>query len=166
MTYANRGMTTEFVIEASCRQYEQRNLAVIRKIPTPVKVLSNKGGRVSGFYEKKSTVDFEGTLRSGRSIAFDAKETKGKSLSFNNIQQHQLDYMESISKMNGTAFIITYFSELDTYYRLDIKDLLEYVKEPWKTNKKSIPIKFFETYATEVKSRNGIYLDFLKGLHE
>ena len=58
MTYANRGMVSENVIELTCKQYEDRNLAVIRKVPTPVKVLSNRNGRVSGFYEKKATVDF------------------------------------------------------------------------------------------------------------
>ncbi len=168
MTYANRGMISENIIELTCKQYEDRGLAVIRKVPTPVKVVSNKKGRVSGFYEKKSTVDFDGVLSSGRFIAFDSKETRLKSLPLENIHQHQLDYMEKVSGMNGIAFLIVYFHHIDTYYRLDIKTLLGYVESPWKNKQdkplKSIPIKFFETYATKIKSNNGLYLDFLKGV--
>lgn len=164
MSYANRGMITEEIVEISCNQYQDRNLAVIRKVPTPVKVLSNKGGRVTGFYEKKSTVDFEGTLKGGRSVAFEAKQTKGISLSLNNISKHQIDYMKDVVKMDGIAFVLICFSELDKYYRLEVKDLTEYIKDPWKSNRKSLPIKFLEQYGTEVKSRNGMHLDFLEGI--
>lgn len=165
MSYANRGMVSENIVERTCKQYRERNLAVITKVPTPVTVLRLRGNRISdGFYAKKGTVDFEGTLAGGRSIAFDSKETKSKNLPLDNIQKHQLDYLESVSRMNGIAFILVYFSKLDTYYRLDIKNLLGYVKGPWEGNKKSIPLSFFETYATEVKSNNGLYLDFLEGL--
>ena len=164
MSYANRGMVTEEIVEISCNQYEDRNLAVIRKVPTPVKVLSNKGGRVTGFYEKKSTVDFEGTLKGGRSVAFDSKETKGKSLSFDNIQHHQIDYMGKVDRLEGSAFILIYFSELGKYYRLDIKDVVGYMNEPYETNKKSFPIKFIEQYGVEIKSNHGLYLDFLEGI--
>lgn len=164
MTYANRGMTSENIIDITCRQYKERNLAIINKVPTPVKVLSNKLGKITGFYEKKGTVDFEGTIKGGRSIAFDSKETKEKNLPLKNIHQHQLNYMESVSRMGGIAFILVNFTSLDKYYRLDIKDLLGYIKTPYESNLKSVPISFFETYATEVKSRNGLYLDFLNNI--
>lgn len=165
MSYANRGMVSENIIEITCKQYEERGLAVIRKVPTPVKVLINKRGRISGFYEKKSTVDFEGTIQGGKSVAFDSKETKLKSLPLDNIQEHQVDYMKKISKLNGIAFLIVYFHKCDTYYRLGIKDLLGYTENPYKGNLKSIPLSFFETYATEIKSGSGLYLDFLEGLY-
>lgn len=165
MSYANRGMVTEEIVEISCSQYEDRNLAVIRKVPTSVKVLKLVRGRIrDGFFEKKGTVDFEGTIKGGRSIAFDSKETKGKSLPFGNITNEQISYMESVSKMGGSAFILVCFSQLDKYYRLDIKDIVGYMNEPWASNKKSFPLKFLEQYGTEVKSRNGMYLDFLEGI--
>ncbi len=49
---------------------------VINKRPTPVKVLKSKGGRVlNGFYEVKSTVEYNGVYK-GRAIAFEAKSTE------------------------------------------------------------------------------------------
>lgn len=166
MTYANRGMASENIIEIACKQYEDRNLAVIRKVPTPIRVVSNKRGRLTGFFEKKATVDFEGTFTDGRSVAFDSKETKGKSLSLNNIQKHQLDYMKKVHRLKGIAFLVVYFRDVDKYYRLDIEKLLGYIEEPYKTNKKSIPIRYFEKQAREIKSRSGIYLDFLEGVED
>ena len=164
MSYANRGMMSESIIEIACNQYRERNLAIINKVPTPIQVLSRQGNKITGFFKGKSTVDFEGTLKGGRSVAFDSKETRGKNLPFKNIHQHQIDYLQDVSKMNGIAFILVSFTKLDKYYRLNIKDLTGYIKEPWSSNKKSIPLEFFEIYATEVKSGSGLYLDFLKNL--
>lgn len=165
MSYANRGMVSENIIEKACEQYKKRNLAVITKVPTPVVVLRLRGSRiVDGFYEKRGTIDFEGTLKGGRSLAFDSKETRGKNLPLKNIHEHQIDYLQSVSKMNGVAFILVCFTQLNKYYRLSIKDLVGYIEAPWSSNKKSIPIQFFEAYAKEVKSENGLYLNFLKDL--
>lgn len=164
MSYANRGMQLEAILEKTCKQYEHRNLALINKVPTPVKVLSNKRGKITGFYEKKSTVDYEGILKGGRLVAFEAKQTKGKSLPLENIQKHQINYLKNVSSMGGISFLIVNFSELGVYYRLDIKDLLRYMQTPYQTNKKSIPIIFFENYAKTIKGENGLYLNFLKDL--
>ena len=59
MSYANREMVSENIIEKACEQYKRRNLAVINKVPTPVVVLRLRGNRiVDGFYEKKGTINY------------------------------------------------------------------------------------------------------------
>lgn len=167
-TYANRGMVLEQVIEISNRQYQARGIAEIQKIPTPVKVLkTDRTGKVYGYWEKKSTVDFIGIYQEGKEtipIAFDAKETKGKSLGFKNIHEHQLEFMVRWNQKGGQAFLVVLFSELNRYFRIGIEQLVMYMRNPLKSNQKSIPIKYFEENAAEIKEGKNMILDYLKGV--
>ena len=166
--YANRGMAFEELIELSNNKYRVDMVADIEKVPTPVKILKrDKRGMISGFLEKKGTVDFQGIANFGAKpipIAFDAKETKGKSLPFANIADHQFEYMKRFAWLGGESFILVHFSELDRYFRLRAKDLLGYAEKPWETNKKSIPLAFFESYAHEIKRKPSEMLDYLQGM--
>ncbi|QIB26076.1 Holliday junction resolvase RecU [Caloranaerobacter azorensis] len=165
-TYSNRGKLLEQIIEVANRQYRNKGIAEIQKIATPVKVLrTDKNGKIYGFWEKKSTVDFIGVCN-GIPIAFDAKETTGKSLKFDNIHKHQIEFMTNWQQRGGQAFLVVYFSELNRYFRLSILELLQYMKNPLKSNKKSIPIKYFEEYAIELKTGQVFVLDYLKGLRK
>ena len=58
INYGGRGLRFESVIEATNEYYKDNNIALIRKIPTPVKVLKigSKGNIESGFYEKKECI--------------------------------------------------------------------------------------------------------------
>ena len=73
---ANRGLAFEQMIEYSNAIYLKKGLCVVNKRPTPVKIMSRVGGKIWGFVEKKSTVDFDGVLPGGRAIVFEAKESK------------------------------------------------------------------------------------------
>ncbi|WP_416809021.1 Holliday junction resolvase RecU [Bacillus thuringiensis] len=76
MGLGNRGMVFEMLINLANEMYQRGGVALINKRPTPVKVLKSKGGRVlNGFYEAKSTVDYDGVYK-GRAIAFEAKSTE------------------------------------------------------------------------------------------
>jgi recombination protein U len=164
--YSNRGKLLEQIIEVTNRQYKNQGIAEVQKIATPVKVLhTDRNGKIHGFWEKKSTVDFIGVC-SGIPIAFDAKETTGKSLRFDNIHKHQIEFMTRWQRNGGQAFLVVYFSELNRYFRLSILELLQYLENPFKTNKKSIPIRYFEEYAAEIKEGECFVLDYLKGLRK
>lgn len=68
MGQENSGMAFEMLINLANEMYQSGGVALINKRPTPVKVLKSKGGRVlSGFYEAKSTVDYDGVYK-GRAI--------------------------------------------------------------------------------------------------
>ncbi|EEL50584.1 Recombination protein U (Penicillin-binding protein-related factor A) [Bacillus cereus Rock3-44] len=65
----------------------------------------------NGFYEAKSTVDYDGVYR-GRAIAFEAKSTeKDTRFDLKNIAQHQLDYLEKSEKMGAVCFFLIKFSK-------------------------------------------------------
>ena len=160
-SYANRGMMLEQIVELANRQYEAKGQAIIQKIHTPVKVLkTQRDGRITGFWEKKSTVDFVGVYGT-RAIAFDTKQTKGKNLPLVNIEKHQIDFMLKWRKQGHQAFLLVYFSDLDRYFRLDILDIIEFMET---NTRKSIPIAFFEEKGTEIGKGKGIVLDYLRGV--
>jgi len=169
--YANRGSHLEQLIQYANTQYQNKGIARIDKISTPIdpeRVLPN--GKIYGHYAQKSTVDYIGTIKPGKFICFDCKETSDKKrLPLKNIHRHQIEYMLDVYKFGGTAFLIVYFSQHNKYYRLAFQDLYEY----WKNYDKSagrvkraagtasIP---YEAFKDEVVSEKGFYLHYLKGI--
>lgn len=159
-TYGNRGMLLESMIELANMEYKRKGIAVIEKIPTPIKPIKTfQNGRMMAYWEKKSTVDFSG-IYGDRAVAFDAKETSLKRLPLANIEQHQYDFMMKYKKNGHCAFIIVYFSNLDKTYRLDIEMVEKFIQE---NTRQSIPLKYFEENGVEL-GRGRVSLDYLKGV--
>jgi Penicillin-binding protein-related factor A, putative recombinase len=140
-----RGNSFEELINYTNEIYKKNNLALIEKIPTPIKPveLDNKNHTISlAYFEKKSTVDYIGVVQ-GIAICFDAKETAKKSLPLQNIHEHQIEFMDRFEKQQGISFILVHFLFNDTYFYLPFKNL----KEAWENlryGRKSIPYEKFE----------------------
>ncbi|PGC17467.1 Holliday junction resolvase RecU [Bacillus pseudomycoides] len=107
MVLGSRGMAFEMLINLSNEMYQREGVALINKCPTPVKVLKSKNGRVvNGFYESKSTVDYDGVYKE-RAVAFEAKSTQGLTqFELSNIAQHQLDHLETAEKIGAVCFFL------------------------------------------------------------
>ena len=65
VSYKNRGMTLEYLIEKANIYYRDNDIAYIYKKPTPIRVVktsfSGGGKRITdAFYELPSTLDFNG----------------------------------------------------------------------------------------------------------
>ena len=72
-----RGSLLEDLINYTNQVYKKKEIAVIEKIPTPIKPveLDKKKHNISrAYFEKKSSVDYIGVAQ-GIPICFDAKET-------------------------------------------------------------------------------------------
>lgn len=139
--YANRGKSLEELIEAANVVYQQQKIAIVQKIPTPTKVIRaydpkiQKTKIVSAFHEKKSTVDFQGTIYGGKTIAFDAKSTMNKTmLRLDAIEPHQYEYMDKFQEFGGKSFLIVEFSMIGEIYRIDF----DIVKRQTAAGKKSL----------------------------
>ncbi len=132
-----RGSDLEDLIHETIEYYRQQGLARIDKIATPIKVvdIDGQGTITKAFFEKKSTVDFMGIIQ-GVGVAFDAKETNLKSLPLSNIHEHQLEFMEDISKQSGLAFLIVHFKFCDEFYLLPYETLMQYVRASEKRRSK------------------------------
>lgn len=150
----NRGMFLERVINISNKQYLERGLALINKIPTPTTVNKRKG---TGRYTEKSIVDFTGVSQ-GSFIAFDAKETKENRFPFSRLLHHQRTYLNDAHKQGGEAFVLILFVKENELYRLDIKEYETLIET---IGRKSIPLSWFRDNKTQVKSKHGVYYDYL-----
>lgn len=104
-------------------------MALINKRPIPVKVVKSKGGRVlNGFYEAKSTVDYDGVYK-GRTIVFEAKSTENAGrFDLKNIAQHQLDYLEKAEKMGAICFFLIEFSKDKSIFVVPLSVIQSYVR--------------------------------------
>ncbi|MBP5301282.1 MAG: Holliday junction resolvase RecU [Bacilli bacterium] len=157
---ANRGMDFEKYVNEANLFYQQKNIAIITKRATPIKVLRITGAKITeGFFEKKSTTDYNGVFN-GIYIDFEVKSTlKQKSFPLHNIYQHQLEHLEKIINNKGIAFFLIEFVSLDKIYFLDAKHIINFKKN---NIRKSMPLKYIEKNGYLIKKTNNpIKVDFL-----
>ncbi|WFT76921.1 Holliday junction resolvase RecU [Halobacillus naozhouensis] len=167
MYQGNRGMGLENLINLTNDTYNRKGLAVINKRPTPVKVMKSKGTKVlSGFYESKSTVDYDGVYQ-GRAICFEAKSTGEKRFPLKNIHQHQLDYLYLAENVGALCFFLIEFRKLNQVFLVPFSVVQHYVEHAKLGGRKSITFDDFNFYAAaEVRTGNGVPLDYLPVLEK
>lgn len=163
-----RGNILEEMINYTNEKYRKGGLALVQKIPTPIKPVqidSTKRTITLAYFEQKSTVDFIGVVQ-GVPICFDAKEVATDKLPLQNIHQHQLSFMGDFMKQNGLAFLLVYFTQYQEAYYLPYEfivsffDLVEEKKHPKHIKYSEIP----KVYQLEVK--NGLYIHYLNGIND
>ena len=123
-----RGSTLEDFINFSNEKYLSSGLAVIQKIPTPIKPIKiDKDSRhiTLAYFDQKSTVDYIGVVQ-GIPVCFDAKETAVDTFPLTNIHPHQITFMENFEKQHGISFIILYFSARDEFYYIPFCDIMKF----------------------------------------
>ncbi|MDA2650168.1 Holliday junction resolvase RecU [Bacillus cereus] len=168
MGQGNRGMAFEMLINLANEMYQRGGVALINKRPTPVKVLKSKGSRVlNGFYEAKSTVDYDGVYK-GRAVAFEAKSTeKDTRFDLKNIAQHQLDYLEKAEKMGAICFFLIEFSKDKSVFAVPLSVIQSYVRMSHQPKgKKSIPRADFDIYGYLVEQTERAPIDYLQYVDE
>jgi recombination protein U len=139
-SFGHKGDETEELINTVNQWYDLKEIAIITKIPTPVKVLRLVLNKiVEGYFEDKSTVDYNGMIQ-GFGICFDAKETEEASLPLKNIHQHQIDYMAKYKKQKGYSFLICHYKKYRKFYMITFEVLNEYWKSKDSGGRKSIPM--------------------------
>ena len=161
-SFANRGMGLENDINETNKYYIDYDIALIYKKPTPIRITKTNYQNmriVDGFFETTSTLDYNGVYK-GKYIEFDAKETKSKtSFTINNIHSHQIEYIKKVIKHNGIVFLIVRFSTLNKDFVLCGKKLIDYIND---TDKKSIPIEYFENNCYKISIKYAPRLDYIK----
>lgn len=141
-----RGSTLESFINLTNDKYREQGLALIEKIPTPIKAVKlnrEKGNISEAYFEKRSSVDYIGIVQ-GIPICFDAKETNKQVLPLQNIHEHQVDFMNAFRQQNGIAFLIIHFTAVDELYLMDSTIVTEYFEKAKKGGRKSIPYEVIQ----------------------
>lgn len=159
-----RGSTFEEIINFTNERYRQEGLALFQKIPTPitpVRMDAETKTIALAYFEKQSTIDYIGVAQ-GVPVAFDAKETAGKSLPLQNIHAHQMAFMEEFKAQRGLSFLLVHFSAVDEYYLLPFETLKVYWENAEKGGRKSIPYDAFEK--KYLIRQNGSLLHYLEAV--
>lgn len=166
VSYANRGMAFEHLINITNQQYFQKRRATIQKVATPWKVIRRGKKIVNAFPEGKSTVDYIGVYN-GRPIAFDAKSTRETTrFPLANIEDHQVKFLKQWKQNGGISFILVEFAKKQEVYLLSIDKLEKWFLAAKNGGRKSIPYEYFLTNCDLVKSKDGILLDYLPLIFE
>ena len=161
-----RGSTLEDMINRTNEKYEDNNLALIQKIPTPITPIKiNKETRqiTLAYFEQKSTVDYIGAVQ-GIPVCFDAKECATDTFTLQNIHEHQVEFMGKFEKQGGIAFFLIFYTHKDIFYYLPYEMLIFFWKRAKDGGRKSFR---YDELNPEyiITKKNGIlvpYLDLLQ----
>lgn len=158
-----RGSAFEELINLTNERYRKEGLALVQKIPTPIKPVEidqEKRTITLAYFEQKSTVDYIGVMNH-IPICFDAKECGKKSLPFSNIHPHQVAFMKDFENLGGVAFLLVHFTEYQETYLLPVKTLVAWYEGQQKRS--SIPYEAFDKELL-VEDSNTPYIHYLKTL--
>lgn len=161
--FSNRGMTLEYDINITNDYYKEKNIALIYKKPTPIKVVKveykNYDHEIKkAFFEKPSTTDYNGVYK-GKYIDFEAKEVNGRVFPLSNIHKHQLDHIFKVIEHGGIAFIIVRFKKLNETYYLDGVKLKQYLE---KNLKSYISVETFKEEGFIIKENYNIRVNYIE----
>lgn len=140
----NRGMSFEEDINLSNEYYNEKNICLITKRPTPINIVKvdyTRGAKITNaYFEKQSTTDYNGVYK-GRYIDFEAKNTKNKSsFPLANIPIQQIDHLKRVIAHGGIAFFLIQFESRGEVYLLDASFVINFYEHG---ERKSIPYEVF-----------------------
>lgn len=160
-----RGSTLEDLVNHTIEQYQEKRLAVIQKVPTPITPVSiDKATRhiTLAYFEKKSTVDYIGAVQ-GIPVCFDAKECAADTFPLQNIHEHQVDFMGAFEGQDGVSFLLIYFSHRNEYYYMRYVEMMKFWQRAEQGGRKSFTYEELDpSYFLVVK--NGFFIPFLDGI--
>lgn len=159
--YGNRGMDLEELINMSCENYIEKDIAYIYKKPTPIQVVKydyNKNRITDAYYKTHSTLDFNGIYK-GKYIEFDAKNTNKNNLPLANIQTHQLEHIKNITNHGGIAFLIIMIN--NECYLLSAYAILDFITN---SKRKSIDYNYIKDNGIKLEYSYLKGVDFIKGI--
>lgn len=162
-----RGSTLEELINLTNEKYRANNLALIQKIPTPIKPINiDKTTRhiTLAYFDQKSTVDYIGAVQ-GIPICFDAKECATDTFPLQNVHDHQIEFMKEFEQQGGVAFLLIYYSSKDYFYYLRFKELLTFWERAQQGGRKSFRYEEL-TPNYEISTHNGVFVHYLEMLNQ
>lgn len=149
---ANRGMDFESEINETNAYYLQKDLCVVYKRPTPIKIVKvdyTRGAKIKeAYFETQSTTDYNGVYK-GRYLDFEAKECRSKtSFPLHNVPAQQIEHLKRVIAHGGIAFFLIRFTSVDETYFLPASYLISFLQSG---GRKSIPIDEVRKNGARVK---------------
>ena len=100
------GDSAEAEVQRALDSAARAGLAWITKRPTPVRVTSVRGGRVTGFFERSPGVDYCGTLRGGRAVYLEVKSCARGTLSLDVLEREQREELARVAALGAVAAVV------------------------------------------------------------
>ena len=161
-----RGSGLEAMINHTNERYRESGLALIQKIPTPIKPITidpEKRHITLAYFDQKSTVDYIGVIQS-IPVCFDAKESAVDTVPLHNIHPHQIAFMEEFEKQGGLAFILLGFTKRNEYYYLPFADIKRFWDRKEAGGRKSFTYdEVDKTY--KIRSQRDIMIHYLEQIN-
>ncbi|WP_196603444.1 Holliday junction resolvase RecU [Pectinatus haikarae] len=111
------GRLLENEIDTACRQYALDGRAVIYKTPESFRCISKKpSGRFTGQFTGRAQPDYQGTLRGGKSIIFEAKFTDKDRIQQSVLTKTQFDMLAQHLETRAAVYICCGIA--DKYYMI------------------------------------------------
>ena len=158
-----RGSTLEELINQSNEKYRSGKLALIQKIPTPIKPINiDKETRhiTLAYFDQKSTVDYIGSVQ-GIPVCFDAKECSTQTFPLQNIHLHQIEFMKEFEEQGGVSFIIIHFTAKDEMYYVPFSDIMVFWNRANDGGRKSFTYDEINK-EFKIRSHSGIMVHYLE----
>jgi len=103
-----QGKHFENYISGACITYAHQGRAKVEKVPEPFRVMKKyKDGTFTGRFTALAQPDFQGTLKGGQSIVFEAKYTTTDRIKRNVLSNMQLTALEHHHELGARAGICT-----------------------------------------------------------
>lgn len=158
-----RGSFLEEMINLTNEKYRSQKLALIQKVPTPIKPIQiDQATRhiTLAYFEQKSTVDYIGVVQ-GIPVCFDAKECATDNFALANVHEHQIHFMEEFEQQEGIAFLLLYFKSRDCYMYLPFVELMKFWRRMEEGGRKHF--KFDELDPSfEISTYSGTFVHYLE----
>ena len=153
-----RGSFLEEMINLTNEKYRDQKLALIQKVPTPIKPIRiDQATRhiTLAYFDQKSTVDYIGVVQ-GIPVCFDAKECASERFPLANVHPHQIRFMQ-----DGVAFLIIYFKSRDLYMYLPCRTLTKFWQRMEQGGLKSFHLDELDP-SYEISPYSGTFLHYLE----
>jgi Penicillin-binding protein-related factor A, putative recombinase len=159
-----RGSFLEEIVNMTNEKYRMQKLALVQKIPTPIKPLKiDKETRhiTLAYFDQKSTVDYIGVVQ-GIPVCFDAKEcATGTFALSNNVHEHQMTFMSDFEAQDGIAFLLIYFKAQEKYMYLPFADLKRFWDRMQAGGPKNFKLAELDP-AFEISTYSGTFVHYLE----
>ncbi len=158
-----RGSTLETLINYTNEKYRENKLALIQKIPTPIKPIQidEESRHITlAYFDEKSTVDYIGAVQ-GIPVCFDAKECSSDTFRLKNIHPHQVAFMREFEEQGGVSFLLLYFVNRDVFTYLPFEQMLEFWERAENGGRKSFHYEELDPY-NQISPHNGVFVHYLE----
>lgn len=125
------GSLLEAKVRAGCDVYEQAGIAMVAKVPTPIKHLSNTshGARFMACYSERTHCDYFGVFTSkapsnlvGLAIAVECKATSSDRIPYSEVRERQRAWLDATAA-GGVAMLLIWFNKIGHYRLVQWSDM-------------------------------------------